>query len=53
MRPRSVALDSLDALRETQARYTELLARLIEIFGETDAGIRKQEGYVAKMAENN
>ena len=37
---RGVALDSLDALRKTQARHIDLLARLIKIYGEADDGIR-------------
>ena len=51
--PLGVALKCLDALKETQAMHTDLLARLIQIYGEADEGIRKQEGYVATMAEYN
>ena len=48
-----MAFNNLDTLRETKAWHTDLLARLIKIYDETDDGIRNQEGYVAKMAENN
>ena len=51
--PLDVALNYLDALKETQARHTDQLARLIQLYGEADVGIRKQEGYAAKMAEYN
>ena len=48
-----MALNCLDALNETQATHTDQFARLIEIYGEADDGIRKQEGYAAKMADYN
>ena len=48
-----VELNYLDALKETQARHTDQLARLIQIYGEAYDGIRKQEGYAAKMADYN
>ena len=49
--PRGVALDSLEALNKTQAIEMDLLARLIKMYGEADANIRMQEGFVQKMAE--
>ena len=51
--PLGVVLNCLDALKETQARHTDQLARLIQIYGEAYDGIRKQEGYAAKMADYN
>ena len=51
--PRGVALDSLESLRKTQAIEIDLLASLIKVYGQADANIRMQEGFVQKMAENN
>ena len=45
--PLDVVLNCLDALKETQARHTDQLARLIQIYGEAYDGIRKQEGFAA------
>ena len=48
-----VSLDCLEALSKTQAIEIDLLARLIKMYGEADANIRMQEGFVQKMAKNN
>nr|GEX50461.1 glycoside hydrolase, family 79 [Tanacetum cinerariifolium] len=48
-----VAGDSLDCLKETQARETNRLAALTEILIEARAGIREKEGHVTMMDLND
>nr|GFC00446.1 hypothetical protein [Tanacetum cinerariifolium] len=50
---RGVAVDSLDCLKQTQARETGKLAALTEVLLETQAGIHENEGHVAKMDLND
>ncbi|GJX71675.1 hypothetical protein Tco_0308846 [Tanacetum coccineum] len=50
---RGVAVDSLDCLKQTQARETNKLVALIEVLAETQAGIHEKEGHVAKTDLND
>ncbi|GKD13961.1 hypothetical protein Tco_1198368 [Tanacetum coccineum] len=46
---RGVVVDSLDCLKQTQARETNMFATLTEVLAKTRAGIHEKEGHVAKM----
>ncbi|GJX85036.1 hypothetical protein Tco_0335810 [Tanacetum coccineum] len=50
---RGVIFDSLDCLKQTQARETDKLVVLTEVLVETQAGIHEKEGHVGKIDLND
>ncbi|GJZ27550.1 hypothetical protein Tco_0571803 [Tanacetum coccineum] len=45
---RGVAVDSLDCLKQIQARETGKLAALIEVLAETQAGVHEKDGHISE-----
>ena len=50
---RGVALDSLDALRNTQEKHRVLLGKLVNLFNQAIAGVSEEESNAKKMNEFN